>query len=185
MIEMMWGPPLVVLASAALCATAKSSVGALLDARRELRQLHNEVQPPLVCVVVRTYWRHGPKYGDGLQRLIDTLRWQEHERCARLPGCRHGLRCYCHRHPWSIFGGREACTHFAYGSSWKSFSPLSVRCRWVAKLVVKDSTPFADLADILQAYNDPRISLYASWVRAHPSCMSAQLVAVLAQVCCS
>jgi hypothetical protein len=58
--------------------------------RQRLRQptQHDEAadgnkSPPLVCVVVRTYWAHG-SYGDSsLPHLIKALQAQTHAKCVR------------------------------------------------------------------------------------------------------
>lgn len=82
---------LIALAKSFVCQATDSDVSDLLSAGRELRKLRPAKQPPLVCVIVRTYWKHGPKYGDGLQRLIDSLQLQAHARCVGGFGCSSAL----------------------------------------------------------------------------------------------
>lgn len=42
--------------------------------------INDHPQDPLVCVIIRTYWKHGLGEVSLLQRLIDSLRRQKHHR---------------------------------------------------------------------------------------------------------
>jgi hypothetical protein len=58
---------------------ASNGASILLNVRDELQKIRPE-HSPLVCVVVRTYWKHGSAYSGGLRYLIGSLIAQTHER---------------------------------------------------------------------------------------------------------
>ena len=45
---------------------------------------HDAVPEPTICIVIRTYWRHGLGEVSLLQRLIDSLKRQTHTRCGQV-----------------------------------------------------------------------------------------------------
>jgi hypothetical protein len=70
---------LICLLRAAAVVDTNNDASALLAVRNELRKFRPE-NSSLVCVIVRTYWKHGSAYSDGLRQLLDSLLNQTHRR---------------------------------------------------------------------------------------------------------
>jgi precorrin-4 methylase len=61
-------------------AEGQDNSSVLLQARPQL--LSADTPDTRVCVVIRTYWKHGSSYTGSLDRLLDSLRRQTLSRCC-------------------------------------------------------------------------------------------------------
>lgn len=99
----MWTRPLALLVAYCLIAVSAEertdNAASLLSARPALEARTNTNEAH-VCVVVRTYWGHGPGHSGSLERLLSSLRWQAHQRC-RASAC-HGRKNEGEQHNASL-----------------------------------------------------------------------------------
>lgn len=69
--------------STALALSADMDATPLLESRENMRD-SNIYHQSSVCIVVRTYWRHGSRYSGSLARLLASLHRQKHSRWEAL-----------------------------------------------------------------------------------------------------
>lgn len=106
------------------------------------------------CIVVRTYRGHADP-DTGLPRLLRSLQRQSFQRHGTSRAQAFGHATWSLKDPLS-----ELCS--------QPSGQLHVRstpCRWEAVILVMDGAPFPELHSIVAGSDDPRIWVFAEWVR--------------------